>query len=296
MNKKLKVFIAIVLIAAIAIGVYYILGKKTENKQIRARVYELNNNLIVKGENVYNKINTTVDEMSKLIGQKGFNIPEVENYFNFYIETLNYYESLQDVILENGVFVNRVNTNDYFKKMNESYKKLKRIYLDGYDYLGNTYFIISPNSLTNADYLISFQNLFKDALNELNIFYFNAGMAYSYGVRNTYRTNNLNNLNVGYYSLLINIHVEDFLEDGKIDFDIEQMIQEQEGKIFENKTSGYIGNKVVYDELLKNSREINLKELVLKNIKGEYTTYLSEIKKANKKLIVEQYYELIIKG
>ena len=121
-------------------------------------------------------------------------------------------------------------------------------------------------------------------------------MAYSYGVRNTYRTNNLNNLNVGYYSLLINIHVEDFLEDGKIDLDIKQMIQEQEGKIFENKTSGYIGNKVVYDELLKNSREINLKELVLKNIKGEYTTYLSEIKKANKKLIVEQYYELIIKG
>lgn len=296
MNKKIKVVIAILIIGIVVAGAFFFLGTKTDNKQIRANVYDLNYKLERDDENVYKKINDTILEMYKLINTKGFSVLEVKNDFNFYIELLDYYQPLQKLIIENGVLVNDVNTNDYYKRMNGAYKRLRQIYMSGYEYLLGTYYVVSPNALTDAVYLVSFHSIFKEALTQMNIFYYNAGMAYSYGVSNTYYTNNLNNLKAGYYALLVNTYAGDYLEDGKVDLNINVRIKEQGNKLFNKDASNYIDKKSEYDKLMKTSRKINLKQLVLREVKGEYTTYLSEIKKAEKKSIAEKYYELIIKG
>ena len=171
MKKFKKAIIALLLIAVIAGGVYFIFFSKTDNKQIRAKVYGLNNEVVVKEKNIYTRINGAVTEMIGLINSRGYYIPDVNVYLKEYEATLKNYAGVQQHILNYGVFVNNNNTNKYFGKMNKAYENLVAIYKECNDYLLNTHFAVTNEANYNSDYIVSFQFLFKDALKELNNFY-----------------------------------------------------------------------------------------------------------------------------
>lgn len=292
MKKSTKAIIAILIIAAIAVGVYFIFFNGTDNKQIRAKVYGLNNNVIVKDINIYSKINQTIDEMVGLINSKNYNIPEVKAYLEEYSLALDNYLVVNNSILEYGVFVNKTNTNDYFKNMNKAYDNLVKIYKDCNDYLLGTYFAVTNPDNYNSDYIVSFQFLFKDALKELNDFYYNAGMAYSYAAENLFEINNLYKLKVGYYSAAVYCRVNDYLDNQTIDYSHNlSAASYKDGKQYVDK---YVKNKAEYDGLV--SAKLNISELVLAEAKGEASTYIQSITKESKKSNLEKYYNLIIKG
>lgn len=292
MKKSTKAFIAILIIAAIAVGVYFIFFNGTDNKQIRAKVYGLNNNVIVKDVNIYSKINQTIDEMVGLINTKNYNIPEVKTYLEEYALALDNYSPIDDIILRYGVFANKNNTNSYFNNMNKAYDNLIKIYKNCNDYLIGTHFAVTNPDNYNSDYIVSFQFLFKDALKELNNFYYNAGMAFSFGTENLFEINNLFKLKAINYNTAVYCRVNDYLDNQVLDgvHDIAGA-RVKNGSMYVNT---YLNNKAEYDGLIK--AKLDVKDLVLAHSKGEAAEYINGIEKENKKSNLEKYYNLIIKG
>ena len=294
MKKFLKTIIALAIIAAIAFGVYFIFNNGTDNKQIRAKVYSLNNNLIVDDINIYTKTNGTVDHMINLINQRGYTIPNEKAYLTTYSTALEYYDFLKQEILVNGLFVNNQNTNDYFKNMNKAYDALQKIYTEGNEYLLTTYYAVTDESLLNVDYIVNFSNTFKDALTELNNFYYNAGMAFSYGTKDMFNTNNGYKLKVQYYSVLVNTYIQDYLDNKTFDLSLD--VLSYQTKIATYNESTYFDNKAEIDSLMDNSKLVDIVELAKQEAMGQASTYISSLTDADKKSATEKYYNLVIKG
>lgn len=294
MKKFLKTIIALAIIAAIAFGVYFIFNNGTDNKQIRAKVYSLNNNLIVDDINIYTKTNGTVDHMINLINQRGYTIPDEKAYLITYSTALEYYDFLKQEILVNGLFVNNQNTNDYFKNMNKAYDALQKIYTEGNEYLLTTYYAVTDESLLNVDYIVNFSNTFKDALTELNNFYYNAGMAFSYGTKDMFNTNNGYKLKVQYYSVLVNTYIQDYLDNKTFDLSLD--VLSYQTKIATYNESTYFDNKAEIDSLMDNSKLVDIVELAKHEALGQASTYISSLTDADKRSATEKYYNLVIKG
>ncbi len=294
MKKFLKTIIALAIIAAIAFGVYFIFNNGTDNKQIRAKVYSLNNNLVVDDVNIYTKTNDTVDHMINLINQRGYIIPEEKAYLTTYSTALAYYDFLKQEILVNGLFVNKENTNDYFKNMNKAYDALQKIYIEGNEYLLTTYYAVTDESLLNVDYIVNFSNTFKDALAELNNFYYNAGMAFSYGTKDMFNTNNGYKLKVQYYSVLVNTYIQDYLDNKTFDLSLD--VLSYQTKIATYNESTYFDNKTEIDSLMDNSKLVDIVELAKQEAMGQASTYINSLTDADKKSATEIYYNLVVKG
>lgn len=294
MKKILKTIIALAIIAAIAVGVYFIFNNGTDNKQIRAKVYSLNNNLIVDDINIYTKTNNTVDHMINLINQRGYTIPDEKAYLITYSTALEYYDFLKQEILVNGLFVNNKNTNDYFKNMNKAYDALQKIYTESNEYLLTTYYAVTDESLLNVDYIVNFSNTFKDALAELNNFYYNAGMAFSYGAKDMFNTNNGYKLKMQYYSVLVNTYVQDYLDNKTFDLSLD--VLSYQTKIATYSASTYFDNKSEIDSLMGNSKLVDIVELAKQEGMGQASTYISSLTEADKKSATEKYYNLVVKG
>ncbi|MBQ9786338.1 MAG: hypothetical protein IJW25_02605, partial [Clostridia bacterium] len=127
MKKKVKLLIALVLIAVIAFGVYFIFGQGTDNKQIRAKAYALQNEIVVDEENIFEKTNNTINEMLALINAKGYDAGDEKTYFETYCEVLAYYNLVNKAILQNGLYVTNFNTGKSFNNMNSDYSKLVNV-------------------------------------------------------------------------------------------------------------------------------------------------------------------------
>ena len=203
---------------------------------------------------------------------------------------------MKNEILEHGVFVNKENTNDYFSNMNKAYENLQKIYEESYDYLLGTYYAVTNPEHHSADYITNFEVLFKDALKELNAFYYNAGMAYSYGLKNTFETNNYYKLKIQYYTLLVNGHISDYLMDLSFDMPYEGEISSIKSQIEAISVNVYLNNKDSYDTLIAESKIVDLETLTQKVVEGNEQTYLSSIIDEDEKEITQNYYNLVVKG
>lgn len=297
MKKKIKVIIALVVIIAIAFGVYMFFGQGTDNKQIRAKVYALNNELVIEEENIFEKTNSTIKEMLLIIESKGYNIPAQNEYFEKYIKTLNYYNIVLDDILSNGLYVNNVNTGSYFKLMNSSYTAVVNSYKKGNQYLNETYYLITNDANYNSDYIINFYNIFKDALGQLNSFYYNATKAHVKGTRSLINNDNLYKLKLENYITYVNMYVKySSIESPDVNLinKIQSQIDAKLNSLSTHSINTYIQNKELVDKIFNS--KIIAEELVGEFLEGTLENYILEIKDEEQKSITTGYYDLIIKG
>ena len=295
MKKILKVIVALVVIVAVAFGIYFIFNNGTNNKIIYSNVYKLNNEMIVDDINIYQRINNTVDEMYTLIENKNYNVPEVKSFLDFYSNALDNYDIVREQIMKSGVFVNNANTGKYYKAMNKAFKNLINIYKQCNSYLLGTHFKITNPDDYNDVYIVNFYNIFKDSLRELNNFYSNAGMAYAHGTKNMFKINNLYKLRVEYYCVLTSNYVSDYIETGADNLAYKTKLLTAKNKIDMDETSTYLNDVKSYDNLILISKHLDLIGLVKSEIEGtanEFINGLNEKQKSNTQL----YYNLIVKG
>lgn len=331
MKKKIKVLIALVVIACVALGAYFILSRGTDNKQIYAKVYGLNNEMIVDDENIYKKINETLVQMIDLIEEKNYAIENVTNDFKFITSMLNDYSLIKEQIENNSLFISKNDTNPYYKNMNNAYSKLNKLYKDGYDYLKDTHYAITNSALYNKDYIENFHNIFKDVVVELNNFYVNAGLAFVYGTQNTMDNNNNFKLEVEYYCFALN-HINDKYvelttvepetvtpddtgdnEEGGAEnstgvsgeetpFNIDEFINTKNELIngLKNEISkatfdNYMLNKAVYDTFVSD-KKLNKDKIASAYLAGTINEYVEGLKTEEEKSKVQEYINYIIEG
>lgn len=293
MKKFFKVIVALIVIVGIAFGVYMIFGRGTDNKQIYAKVYDLNNSVIVEEVNIFQKTNATIEEMLSYINIKGYNIPEAQNYLIAFLDTLNVYSIVQGEVLKFGVFVNNESTRVHFDAMNSAYSKLVEDYKAGHEYLQGTYYAITDESMINKDYIENFCNVFSGALANLNDFYYNVARAYALGSKNMITNTNLNKLNVGLYGAIANYYVNDYIDNGTFNSAILSKLLQQGTKVNSKNFDEYAQNKQEYDELIISAEKLDLQNLAVAYVLGTTQDFIDSLKDDLKE-IANQYCTLVL--
>lgn len=283
MKKLFKAIIALVIIAAIAVGVYFIFfHNQTKNEQIYTKVIALNE------QQSYMKVNATLQDMEEdILNNPGYDIDNIKEYFAVFDSVRESYDVIYKEILTYGLFVNDVNTSTNFKDMNKAYDSLLKIYNNAKRYLEKTYWV-NPSK----DYIVNFNNVFKDALKQLNAFYFNAGMAYLTATNNTLQTNNLYKAEAEYYLFLVNEYTNAYLSETENYADILVTIKEQEKDVTANNLDKYIEEKDLIDEFY--TTNINRQLFVKKCIEGTSNDYLQNIKNLKEKSNLIFYQAIVI--
>ena len=282
MKKLFKVLIALVIIAAIAFGVYFLFGGKTDNSQIYFKA-----NQIEKME-PFAQVNKSINDMIADINASGYDMDEIKTYFLTYNQVMSNYQLISNEIEKNGLFVNSNNTGNYFKAMNGAHDALVACYNQSKDYLARTYWLSKSKV-----YIENFYNIFKDNIKNLNSFYYNAGMAYLIATNTNIETNNLYKLNLECYLLFANSYTQNFIDGGANATKILDELNSKVADVNANNFDQYIANIEIYNALQNGGIDKTL--LVNKFISGEIETYLTEIQNEQQKLNYENYYNYIIK-
>ena len=116
MKKFLKLLLALIIIAGIAVGAYFIFNQKHNNDQIYAKVYGLNNSLAYtnsKNENInlYTAVNQNVFAMNEdLTNLFNGQVPEIKTYFETFLEAQSIYFYHEQQILSFGLYINQENS------------------------------------------------------------------------------------------------------------------------------------------------------------------------------------------
>ena len=223
MKKFLKALIALVIIGGLAFGIYMIFfNNKTDNSQIYTKVQTLNN------LETYTKVNNTIYEMLKDIqAHPEYELDEVQNYFTVYVQTMKNYELVRLEIINNGLFINQTNTGDSYKNMNASYDTLVNIYISAENYLKDTYWVNQRET-----YIENFYIKFENALNNLNGFYYNAGISILKCLDNGFDTNNHFKLEMEYYLNLSSRYVNHYLTTNENASNISSLIEQEHMTVY----------------------------------------------------------------
>ena len=108
MKKIYKVLIALVVIVAVCVGVYFIFFNKSSNGEIYTKINNFNNTTVNK-VNIVQKVDETMVEMVELIDKNSYDIPTAKNYLTVYLNAVNSHSLTYGFIVEYGLFTNQTN-------------------------------------------------------------------------------------------------------------------------------------------------------------------------------------------
>ena len=299
MKKKGKIFIAFIVIVAVAVGAYFLLSGKNANAQLHNKVYNYTYNLTNYDDNIVDKVDATISDMLNEISANGLELLEVKSNLEKYLEVKEQYNIVQQQILNYANFASNQNSGKYLKPMNKAYSELVEIYKDGYEYLQKTYFASNFKDLslaTKKTYIENFNVKIENIVKVYNNFMYNAGMAYTTSAKNLINFNNYFKLKMSYYVKLIN-------NSRNLTEETEYLSEEYQSKISSYKTvlladsvDTYVANNKIYDDLVKNFKALNTVEIVENVMLGTLNTYIEGIKKVETKQYVDNYVTNIING
>jgi len=295
MKKFLKVLLALVIIAGIAIGAYFIFGNKPNGKLVYSNAYSLQNKVLVNNVNVVENINEFIEDLPDVVSEK--QITGIQTELTYFENYERIYESLDFVIeeiTENNVFI-KLGDKVYVNKASESFEKVKDIYIESYNYLTQTYYSVMNGSYTSDQLKVYIQNFyikFKDINTNINNFCVNTSIAYSKVLDNTIKTNNLYKLNVEFYGHLMNyLTTNDVLLNDTYFAEVNAT----EGRINSvNLHEKYFKNKEIIDELFVSSEKLNYSDMVANYLLGKTTEYYNSIQDAKEKELVKNYFNLVM--
>lgn len=296
MKKFLKVIIALLVIVALAVGAYFIFGRKDNSRAIFNNVYEISYNVSRNNQNVVNKVNEAVDQMLEIIETNDLDVGTAQAGLQNFVKLRDNYGKVEQEILSYGNFVtqnSQVNKN--LSQANKSFKAVKSIYIKAYEYLNQTYFKIigtSYNMSTMASYIVNFENAFKDIYADYNNFYFNTAVAYAHCLDNMMVKNNAYKLKIEYVANLIN----NFYSNGDFKTVYLDEISSQVQKLNQDFTDTYFENKSDFDTLFSNSLSYNINIICEKIISNEIDSYIEELATEGERQTITKYVNLVARG
>lgn len=297
MKKFFKLLIALVLIAGLAVGAYFVFKNKDNSKNVYNNVYELTYNVKDKNKNITQSVDDAVNNMLTIISEKGLDVGDAKNTLTMFKTLSENYSLVRDEILTNGAFVTaNSQVNKYINSANKALKKVKNIYKESYDYLVKTYYKIVDtdyNKETMKTYIINFEVVFRHILEDYNNFYYNGGVAYSHLLNNMMTKNNAYKLQIEYLSTLINKH---YSTTGTEQISYSVLINNCKNQLNSDLMNEYFENKSVYDNLIDNSISLNVPLLCEKLVAGEKDAYISSLEDETTKQMVTNYFSKVVRG
>ncbi len=297
MKKFGKVLIAFVVIAIIAVGAYFIFRKKDNSKIVYNNINEFCYGLKDRDKNITEEINSVIDNMLVLIEEKSMNVGSSKDVLISYTVIRDNYALVNEQVFKIGALVesnSKVDKN--IKEAQTNYAIAKKIFLESYEYLKNTYYKIidkTYNASTMASYIVNFTNIFEEAIDSYNLFYYNSAVAFAHGLKNTMQYNNQYKLKLEYFATLVSIYNNDTIADKDI---LSSNIDMAKAGLSNDYSSSYISSKADFDELVNNSLSMDLNELCINIAKETETDYISEIANSEQKVLVEKYMEKVVRG
>lgn len=292
MKKIFKLLIALVVIAGIALGVYFIFGRKADNSEIYAKINHFNSQIVVENTNVVEKVDQTILEMINLIEKNEFQLEQEQKFLTTYINSVDAYGLVKTVVLTNGLFVNDVDNTKTIDSLKKASENLEKIYINGYNYLKANYFGASDSA--KKEYIKNFYNIFKGALNELNVMYRSASIAINGATNNSLTFTTAQKLKLNYYVTATSMYVNEYLTNAESPVVTYEYIIGIQQKFATNNVEKYIENKKIYDGLF--NAGINIEEIIKQQIAGTLSTYVEGISGETEKLNVQNYCTYVVEG
>lgn len=295
MKKIFKVLLAFVLIAGLAVGAYFIFFNRDNSKLVHQNVYNLSFNIMDDEQNIVTKINSDIREMSSLINSNNLQLNDEYNNFQIYLTLYSNYSVVGQHILNNGGFVTNHNNDQYIVNASQSYDKIAEIYTQSYNYLKETYYLISDKTAyidTVKSYIANFYIVFADLIPEFNNFYYNTSLAYAYGLDSTMQLNNLYKLRVGYFAETINKYY--ISENNR-----SQLLSQASDiryTLTNNHATKYFNNKAIYDELIDQVSKIDVSNLTEKIALNKESEFLNALETEQDRLLVQKYIDYVARG
>lgn len=300
MKKIFKVIISAIVIAVVALIAFVFLNKDNGNGSAYKYTQELSSNVKKDDENVALAVDDTIAQMVSLIETKNINATNELEFLKAYRQTIETYSFVYNEATLYGLFTNKVNNSAYAKNVKSSFGKLKALYLDGYNYLSETYFKLSESSYEQDGiverYIVNFVNVFSDALKELNKFYYNVGLVLANGTENIMGFNSLDKLYTIYFAELSNNYFEKYLETGEKDGKYLTAISNTITKASKDNYDKYISNFQKYDNLLEMNKSLDVGGVVKAYVEGDYDEYLANIENETERANVEDFVLLVVEG
>lgn len=295
MKKIFKVLIAFVLIAGLAVGAYFVFSSRDNSKLVHQNVYNLTFNIKDGEQNIVTKINSDIQEMCTLINANNLQLDDEYKDFKLYSTLYSNYAVVGQQILDNGAFVTSNNNDQYIAKASQSYDKIVTIYTQAYNYLKETYYLISDKTAyieTVKSYISNFYIVFADLIPEFNTFYYNTCLAYAYGLDSTMQLNNYYKLRVGFFAETVNKYYTS--ESNRT-----QLLTQASAMRYtlnNSYTNKYFDNKTIYDELISKVADIDVGELAEKIALGKGTEWLNSLETEQERILVQKYIDNVVRG
>lgn len=295
MKKIFKVLIALVLIAGLAFGAYFLISGKDNSARVHQNVYDLTNNIKNDDKNVVLQINNTVEQMRYLISVHSMQLDEISESFKEYLLLVENYSIISEHILDFGKFVKNNKIDEYIDNANISYKKTIDLYNKSYEYLKKTYYKIEDKNayVENVkSYIQNFYEIFKDLIPEYNAFYYNTSLAYAYGLESTMQRNNFYKLQTAYYAESINQYYIN--TDNKVLLNVQ--VESIKNSLVSNTFESYFNNKAIYDEIISSITDINVEEIALKVALGKDGEILDSAETEAERKLLQNYITYVARG
>ena len=297
MKKFLKLIIALVVIAGLAVGAYFIFSNKDNSKAVYNNMYEFSYNVKIDNKNVITRVDDAVLNMLNIIETNSLDIQDAQKGLELFIRLKNNYSLIGNEILTNGAFTTKnAKVNSYLSNANKAYGKVKDVYKKAYDYLKTTYYKIVDtdyNIATMQTYIVNFEIIFRDVLNDFNSFYYNSSVAYSHILNNMMVKNNAYKLQIEYFANLINnyYNAEDSLKTPYL-----TLMQNAKTYLQGDFVDEYFANKVIYDKLIDNSLDLNIATICDKIAQANINEYINSLQDENQKTLYKNYVSKVARG
>lgn len=290
MKKFLKLIIALVVIAGLAVGAYFIFSSKDNSKAVYNNIYEFSYNIKADNKNVVGCVDDAVVNMLNIVESNSLDVNEARTDLELFLTLRANYFVIKDEILANGAFTTKNESiNTYLNNANKSYGKVKEVYTKAYKYLKTTYFKIVDtdyNIETMKTYIINFNNIFKDVLVDYNGFYYNTSIAYSHILNNMMVKNNAYKMQIEYFATLINNY---YNADAGLKAQYLTHIQNTKEYLKNDFVEEYFANKKVYDTLFNNSLNLAVPTICDKIVQNNINDYINSLLDENLKAQTQNY-------
>lgn len=298
MKKLLKAGIALAIIVVVVIVAINVFNGGNKNISAYNNVITLSDGIKKDNKNIVETVDGTVAEMLDIITTNNLSMPDEKEFLTTYSYALQVYSTLKEEVIEFGIHVNKNNNGKYVNAMNNSLKKLKKVYVKGYTYLDGTYYKLNGNYEhieTVQAYIKNFVIEFNDALNILNNFYYNVGYVFAYGTKNLINSNNLSKLYVVFFTEVAHQYFEKYkdLEDAEI---YTTILETFNSVMNINMLNRYLENKDILDEVYDGRALLKLNELVDACVNNKQNVYIQSVTNEKQKSLQEKYVQYVVEG
>lgn len=274
MKKPVKVLIALILIAGLAVGAYFVFRQKDNSAQIYSNIQEIT--IITSGNtNITKAVDECVYQMIQIIDEKNMDIPQVDASLKEFVAIKESYAFVITHVCNNASQIKQNNgTFSVVKQATSALNSVKSIYNDAYNYLKNTYFKIKDSAYnveTMKSYIVNFENVFKEVKASYNEFFYKTCVAYSHALSNSMQHNNAYKLHIEQAGTLLNAYFNS-QESYKNSF---LTLANSALTKAENTNEKYFNNKAIYDNLIEQSLNLNLTEIYTCEVTNQTQEYIN---------------------